>query len=264
MSIQHDYRYRPIRDGYRNILVRIGALMDSMRAVTFHWGHRPARSTGPAVVLLPASASTLHCGLAGLITVYGRKKPAPLQHLQETTALTEQIMAAPLAPLLSDPAAVDKHYLQGDESIERLIQFVRTLRLPENFLALYREAPRQEQLKALYLSLEQFTGAEAQVLNQAMGHLAGEAVEIIDRRMENLKDVAWCIKTELIENISKVQALIAADEDHVPDEVVKNYRNINTVLNSLDRLEVRGRDSAGISLLFLLDSTAYTKLKQSI
>jgi glutamine---fructose-6-phosphate transaminase (isomerizing) len=39
---------------------------------------------------------------------------------------------------------------------------------------------------------------------------------------------------------------------------------INSVLNSLDRLEVRGRDSAGISLMFVLDGSEYEKFQDAL
>jgi glucosamine--fructose-6-phosphate aminotransferase (isomerizing) len=41
-------------------------------------------------------------------------------------------------------------------------------------------------------------------------------------------------------------------------------RQINAVLNSIDRLEVRGRDSAGISIMFLMPETAFDRLVQEL
>ncbi|MGD9366133.1 MAG: SIS domain-containing protein, partial [Desulfobacteraceae bacterium] len=68
----------------------------------------------------------------------------------------------------------------------------------------------------------------------------------------------------ITENIAKVEKLITAGDTPLTPEMVTIYRNINTVLNSIDRLEVRGRDSAGISLLFLLDAGAYEHFSKAV
>ena len=58
-------------------------------------------------------------------------------------------------------------------------------------------------------------------------------MEIVDRRIENMKDIAWSLNTEITENIAKVRALLPAEQMHNTPDVVKIYRNINTVLNSI-------------------------------
>ena len=39
---------------------------------------------------------------------------------------------------------------------------------------------------------------------------------------------------------------------------------MNVIFNNLDRLEVRGRDSAGLSLLFLLDENTFTGFQEEL
>jgi glucosamine--fructose-6-phosphate aminotransferase (isomerizing) len=46
--------------------------------------------------------------------------------------------------------------------------------------------------------------------------------------------------------------------------VISTFKKINTVLKSIDRLEVRGRDSAGISLMFVLGPVAYARFKETL
>ncbi len=42
------------------------------------------------------------------------------------------------------------------------------------------------------------------------------------------------------------------------------FKKINAVLNSIDRLEVRGRDSAGISMLLVFNAAEFEKFKDAL
>jgi glutamine---fructose-6-phosphate transaminase (isomerizing) len=246
------------------LVTRIRRLINAVGATTVHWRRRPFACRGPAVVFCPPCQATLNCGLAGLITVYGQQPPAAIHDLNEIVTLIQHVLASPLAACDTDAASIESRYMQGDLSLQRLLQATRRLKRQDHFLSIFNDPLLQEQLKDLHERIEAFLGREGAKLNQAMGHLPVEAVEIVDRRIVNLKDIAWSLNTEITENIAKVRALLPADQMHTAREVIKIYRNINTVLNSIDRLEVRGRDSAGISLLFLLDSAVYAELKKSI
>ncbi|MBT8339611.1 MAG: SIS domain-containing protein [Desulfatitalea sp.] len=98
---------------------------------------------------------------------------------------------------------------------------------------------------------------EVAALQARMGYLAPADADTVDQRIEKLKDVAWCLKTELLENIRRVGALLPSSAQAPGPGEVKIFRNLNIVLNSIDRLEVRGRDSAGISLLFVFDPAGF-------
>ena len=86
-----------------------------------------------------------------------------------------------------------------------------------------------------------------------MGHLESKDVDILIQRIDNLKDIAWCLTSEIIGNIKKIKNLLGSENQDPNITVVSIFKQINAVLNSIDRLEVRGRDSAGISMMFILD-----------
>jgi glucosamine--fructose-6-phosphate aminotransferase (isomerizing) len=242
----------------------IRRLLHTIGATTFHWAHRPPGCKGPAIVFCPAGHATLNCGLAGLIAVYGHQPPQAIHDLNELVTQAQRILAVPLTSCNADADAIEACCNKGDQTLRQLMQATRTLKRQDHFLTIFNDPFLQEQLKDLNERIEAFIGSERDALNQAMGHLPTAVVEIVDRRIENLKDIAWSLKTEITENIAKVQALLPPEQIKTGRDVVKIYRNINTVLNSIDRLEVRGRDSAGISLLFLLKAGEYAKYRQSI
>ena len=92
-----------------------------------------------------------------------------------------------------------------------------------------------------------------------MGHLEVSETEGMGSRIEDLKDIHWCLTSELAENIHKVHELTNQSSTDFSTDSLSIYKKINTVLNSIDRLEVRGRDSAGISLLFIFEETVYQR-----
>jgi glucosamine--fructose-6-phosphate aminotransferase (isomerizing) len=64
--------------------------------------------------------------------------------------------------------------------------------------------------------------------------------------------------------VKRVHGLIPQGDGIESEQMVSVYKQINTVLNSIDRLEVRGRDSAGISLLFVLVQSEYELFEECL
>jgi glucosamine--fructose-6-phosphate aminotransferase (isomerizing) len=235
-----------------------------VRNVSFYWKHRPEKVVGLSVVLFPYTQTTLHCGLAGLISVYQQDAVTPIKDLRDLAAQIDNIRNHPLSSCASDTTAVETQYLAGDQVLEQLYQMTGRLKRRDHFVTLSKEPELQKQLRAMCDELDQLIHSETEALQHKMGHWKTTAVETAVRRLEILKDVVWAIQTEILENIRKVDELSGMQASDAPSDVIKIYHNINTVLNSIDRLEVRGRDSAGISLLFLLDTDAYATFKQSL
>jgi glucosamine--fructose-6-phosphate aminotransferase (isomerizing) len=132
------------------------------------------------------------------------------------------------------------------------------------FFQLFSQPGEAQKLGDCWRILRRVIDREDQRLEEQMGRLPAGAVQIISERIERLKDAAWCLKTELIENIEKIAALRSGEQDPLSPEALGTLKNINAVFNSIDRLEVRGRDSAGVSLLFFLESSAYERFLEEI
>ena len=122
---------------------------------------------------------------------------------------------------------------------------------------LFKDPAAQKTLSDLSDRLSAMLTREQALLAKQAGSLETQAVDVISRRIETLKDMIWCLDVELAGNIGRIQALMSGSADHGPDSRITVFRQINAVLNSIDRLEVRGRDSAGISILFIMPAEAY-------
>ena len=160
--------------------------------------------------------------------------------------------------------SIDDNYLCGKKVIQSLLENVRELKRDEQFFGIYTSKEDQERLASLSKQINGIIDSESKILSEKMGQLEPSAVDVMSNRIENLKDISWTLSSEIGQNISKINELIGASDNSPSFTTVTIYKNINAVLNSIDRLEVRGRDSAGISLMFALDDSEYTGFEKII
>ncbi len=73
-----------------------------------------------------------------------------------------------------------------------------------------------------------------------------EAVEVLNAALVRIRDAAWALSHDRLGGASRVAALAG---DAPGRSAIEVFRFVEIALGALDRLEVRGRDSAGISVL---------------
>ena len=234
------------------------------RFPTIHWGRHLASVPGPAVILFPCSANRLCCGLAGIIAVKGRTHRKTAIDLPSLATLVDTADAAGLETQSRQPKAIASRYLGGRETLESLLTNIRFLKQEAPFLSLFKDPAAQKTLADLSVRLSTVLEREKVLLAKQMGSLETRAVDVISKRIEALKDMIWCLDVELAANVGRTRELMPGIGDHGPDSRITVFRQINAVLNSIDRLEVRGRDSAGISILFILPADAYETLSAEL
>ncbi|MGA6924146.1 MAG: SIS domain-containing protein, partial [Desulfosarcina sp.] len=228
-----------------------------------HWGRHPSSVTGPAVILFPCATNRLCCGLAGIVAVKGRIDPHTVVNLDALAVLVQTANAAGLEDLPSQSdAAAD--YLGGQKTLDALLTHIRFFKQDHPFVALFKDPTAQAGLIDLSTRLSRILKREQTLLASQAGTLETRVVDVISTRIEALKDMIWCLEVELSGNIARVRKLTPSPADLGPDSRITIFRQINTVLNSIDRLEVRGRDSAGISMLFVLPADAYDALETEL
>lgn len=87
-------------------------------------------------------------------------------------------------------------------------------------------------------------------------------LEDLNQAMSTLKDATWAIRRDRLRTASAVSDMIAGTE--LRQEAVEGYLSIQLALSAIDRLEVRGRDSAGISVVIAAPSNFDEETEASI
>jgi glucosamine--fructose-6-phosphate aminotransferase (isomerizing) len=90
------------------------------------------------------------------------------------------------------------------------------------------------------------SGAVERRLDAGEVALEGDELEAVNAALLALKDAVWAVGRDRLRTAREVAAL--ADGDH-GEAALGGYLSVQLALSALDRLEVRGRDSAGLHLL---------------
>jgi len=217
-----------------------------------------------SIVFFPCSANTLCCGLAGIVSIMSRGEADLSVDFAGLQERVEKIAGHDYLSCIDKNWPLEERYLCGDDFISSFLNSIKGLKKSGPFFELYNSAESQQIILNMTRSFSDMIAAEEEVLAEHMGRLELEAVETLAQRIENLKDIHWYLSSEVTANISKIKDLLSACEQTVTPTALRVYREVNAILNSLDRLEVRGRDSAGISLLFVLDDPAYKNFMAAV
>jgi len=218
-----------------------------------------------SIVFFPYRENILCCGIAAIVS-YKHKKTA---NIRPDTARLDDIInriqhQGCETCKENDYSDLDDHYLGGKTLIDSLWQMVQTLKCEVHFISIYINANDRRHLAELCDRLTGIVEVETQLLADHMGRLPAQKVELMAARIEKLKDIAWCVRCEIMDNIKKIKDLCRGLDEPLKSGAVSLFKKINAVLNSIDRLEVRGRDSAGISLMFILNPAEFDTFEKSL
>ena len=218
-----------------------------------------------AVVFFPVRQSFLCCGIAGIVSFKNKEANNYRVDIAQLENMLQRIQAHGCESCkLDDDSDIDAQYLGGKALIDSLWRSVRALKNEAPFFSIFMDPKNQQQLEQFSQHLSEIIAEEADILSEHMGRLDAPKVDMMAQRIENLKDIAWCLRREISENIKKTQNLI--DPAHISPTAttVAFFKKVNAVLNSIDRLEVRGRDSAGISMMFVFNGAEFKKFKTAL
>ncbi|MFH1725267.1 MAG: SIS domain-containing protein [Elusimicrobiota bacterium] len=116
---------------------------------------------------------------------------------------------------------------------------------PEGFLRLAGDPSIGTRLVKALATLESWMeGLEAKLESDL--ELSQKSREHIHRQLTAGKDVAWQLRADVLGNAPKITSLLGGAAD-TGRSTLRHGWSLNLILNNIDRLEVRGRDSAGIA-----------------
>ena len=217
-----------------------------------------------SLVLFPCCSSLLCCGLSGMVSFKRTRSGDTDQLVAGLKDLLFPVADSGFCSCRDTGKSLIDHYLGGNPVIESLFEHVRQLKTLDAFAAIFPDLSLQQRLSDISASISSLVQSESAAFDQIVGQLSSEDIDMMIHRNEALKDIAWCLKSEIVENVARVRELIQPEKFALKPEGVTVFKKINTVLNSMYRLEVRGRDSAGISQIFVLDRTGYEQFQQAV
>ena len=211
------------------------------------------------LLFFPDTCCTLGCGICALVAFKG---PACENDLKSLCKGIETLSKNQLGPFSEDTnLMVSKDYLGGREFLSTLFDHAQHLKQETIFASLFYDREKTRKLTDITQDIKKILSDEIRDFKSATASLSTPEVEIAADHIDQLKDILWCLKKEVINNIEAIKHLAPGIDKQNNPAGIALFKRINAVLNSLDRLEVRGRDSAGISVLCTLDEKEFSKYK---
>jgi glucosamine--fructose-6-phosphate aminotransferase (isomerizing) len=215
-------------------------------------GKKPSNIAAPAIIFFPVAPDQLNCGFAGLMTVQSNKKSSSLTDDINMARLWNDIKNAGMNKILNGKVPVSK-YLQGINTLSSLEKIVAGLKEEKEQEMLFFRKDKSRKLSTLVEKMNRFLEEEEKILENNAARLNSSDLEIINSRIFLFKDVLWGLEKDILDNLSKVMEISGAKKmSEMTPAAFRKYRQIILLLNSLNRLEVRGRDSAGLQISFTL------------
>ena len=188
------------------------------------------------------------CGIAGII--YNSNRPAQVIPWTELIAQLGR-----LAHLEVDPQTPPQ------AEVEALESALAPLRGFSAFSQLWDQPALAQSLAIAAQELSSFEErSKKEVLNSNLP-LPTTLVESWNALWVRIRDLAWTVSRDLVDNLARVRLIVPSDFTAASAEAWK----ITAVLNDIDRLEVRGRDSLGIGISLLFkDQATYRQFRQLV
>jgi len=227
-----------------------------------------------SIVFFPLSSNVLACGLVGIVAFKPRADIGATDDLMFMEKLVSRIEET--SPEAGEPGEDETRpgakenrsdgglHLLESGPIDLLSREAFVLKNSRRFFEVFRNRRSQVRLEKVILRLGEVIRREEAFFNKNMGNLSTAQASIISQRIENLKDISWSLSREILDNVVKVKEFLGKAEAAAPFEAVRLFKLINATLNSLDRLEVRGRDSAGISIMFSLPENEFKRFTDEL
>ncbi|MCF8053859.1 MAG: SIS domain-containing protein [Deltaproteobacteria bacterium] len=219
----------------------------------WHFCCNVAGISAPAIIIFPQRANVLCCGIAGVIAV--KRTTDNCNTAQELIAdcsqLLETLHSAVIANDLVNQEATIKHFYE-ELLLLRDEDLLATIIASSALAAKLRQSC--EQIASVLAAANEYRKRKIETISSV-------ALEQINEKIVMLEDAHWVLERDILANILPIKALAG---DRVSPFGLKMFARINFVLNSIYRLEVRGRDSAGVEVDFSFKPEIFTGIIKEI
>ena len=228
-----------------NITLKILKYIQSWKLVI---GKNPGHVFSNAVILFPVFSDRLFCGLTGILTVKRENCIEENNIAENISSIFEKIRKNNLNQLTAHKISRES-YLGGSDVLKAMEENIQKLKRDSFMEDIFFKTEERKKLQGLCRKMNSFLGKEEKRVEKNAGHFSMEDMEYVNNNLILFKDLVWGLERDVLSNIKKIGFLSGSKgKTKLSKEVFRRYRNINFLLNSLDRLEVRGRDSAGIQI----------------
>lgn len=111
----------------------------------------------------------------------------------------------------------------------------------KNFINFFKDTSEQENIKKIISKIDKFINKIDYLGSKKDLSYKLDNVEI-------LKDIHWFFKNELWDGFNFVSKFLKHKKDMSNDSAIIFFKNLSFILNSINFLEMRGRDSLGVSI----------------
>lgn len=215
-------------------------------------GIRPVDAEQPAIIFFPILSCQLNCGFAGLMTCRTQESSSDSSSPDITLAALWDTVKSAGIQTAPDGKKDTANYLNGRGALAAMETAVHQLKREEAQERLFFQKERVANLSRIADETKSFILNEEKQLEDQTIPIDSADLELINSRLLLLKDISWMLEKDILTNLQKVLTLSGAEPPSgLTPAAFRKYRKLNLLLNALDRLEVRGRDSAGIQLTFV-------------
>ncbi len=215
------------------------------------------------LILLPFQENVLSCGICAFVAFKGADSGTSFDMAPFIREIQDICLG--VLPESLDDFCLKDQFLGGDDGrLDQLFDAAQEFKKEHIFQALYLSDENTRQLSGVVGGLAKVLEQQKATFRQVESRLEAASVKTGAARLEKLSDIHWCLKKEVLDNIDAIKNLYVVKDQAIHPEGLMIFKRINAVLNSLDRLEVRGRDSAGISAVFTLNKNEFEAFRSEL
>lgn len=182
------------------------------------------------------------CGIIAVVRRRSERTPPVAEDLVEPMEVATDLLTAAIGASIADAEALVATLVQVAGALESVNDLMKGI---PGIRTLLDSAALLSNVEGLAISLDER-------LVQLEGFLENESTlepsdhENLNLALGRVKDAIWAIRRDRVRTAREVRGLLGVDTSRSAVEI---FTSVQQALSAIDRLEVRGRDSAGLHIL---------------